>query len=136
MRVFLDANNLFSAAKSDGAVRALLHLLADRGHTCWVDDYVVIEARRNLAAKGGTALPTLDALLGRLRLAPGVASTEGIEGMDWLPEKVRPVLAAAIRLRRDVLVTGDRAHFGPGYGQSFHGVEIHSPRSLAEHLLS
>ena len=135
MRVFLDANNLFSAAKSDGAVRALLHLLADRGHTCWVADCVVIEARRNLAAKGGAPLLTLDALLGRLRLAPGVASTEGIEGVDWLAEKDRPVLAAAIRLRCDVLVTGDRAHFGPGYGQSFHGVAVHSPRSLAERLV-
>ena len=48
MRVFLDANILFSAAKSDGAVRELLRLLLDGGHECWADDYVVIEARRNL----------------------------------------------------------------------------------------
>ena len=38
MRVFLDANILFSAAKSDGAVRALVKLLLERGHECWVDD--------------------------------------------------------------------------------------------------
>ena len=52
----------------------------------------------------------------------------------WLPDKDQPVLAAAIRLRCDVLVTGDRTHFGAGYGRTFDGVTIHSPRLLAEVL--
>lgn len=52
----------------------------------------------------------------------------------WLPEKDRPVLAGAIRLRCDALLTGDRTDFGPGYGRAFGGVVIHSPRSLLEHL--
>ena len=47
----------------------------------------------------------------------------------------RPVLAAAIRLGCDVLVTGDRTHFGAGYGRMFGGVTIHSPRTLAERIL-
>ena len=46
MRIFLDANILFSAAKSDGAVRRLLHRLLEGGHECHVDGYVVEEARR------------------------------------------------------------------------------------------
>jgi hypothetical protein len=54
--------------------------------------------------------------------------------VNWLPEKDRTVLAAAMRLRCDALVTGDRTHFGPGYGKLFGGVTIHSPRSLAEQL--
>ena len=54
--------------------------------------------------------------------------------LQWLPEGDQPVLAAAIRLECNVLVTGDRAHFGAGYGKSFGGVTIHSPRSLAETL--
>jgi hypothetical protein len=37
MRIFLDANVLFSAAKSDGTVRQLLALLIDAGHARWVD---------------------------------------------------------------------------------------------------
>ena len=53
-RVFLDANILFSAAKSDGAVRALLGLLLDRRHECCADAYVVAAARRNLVNKGQT----------------------------------------------------------------------------------
>jgi len=66
VRIFLDANVLFSAAKSDGAVRALLRLLIEHGHACWADAYVVEEARRNLVAKGSGALKTLEALLPHL----------------------------------------------------------------------
>ena len=51
MRVFLDANVLFSAAKSDGAVRQLLARLATEGHNCMADMYVLAEARRNLQLK-------------------------------------------------------------------------------------
>lgn len=137
MLIFLDANVLFSAAKSNGAVRLLVHRLLDAGHECVADEYVLTEARRNLASKGPEALVALDALLVRLHVhasttnAPGVA----LEVADWLPEKDRPVLYAAMRLKCDALVTGDRTHFGPGYGKSFGGVTIHSPRSLAEVLL-
>ena len=134
MRVFLDANILFSAAKSNGAVRELLRLLLDRGHECWVDDYVVIEARRNLAAKETHALIAFEALLMRLHISPAQAPGPELKLVCWLPEKDRTVLAAAMRLRCDALVTGDRTHFGPGYGKMFGGVTIHSPRSLAERL--
>ena len=136
MRVFLDANILFSAAKSDGAVRALVRLLVDRGHECWVDAYVVIEARRNLQAKGAEAMDVLEALLPHLRLASttAVAAVPAAD-LSWLPEKDRPVLAAAMRLRCDALVTGDRTHFGAGYGHSFGGVTLYSPRSLADRLM-
>ncbi len=134
MRVFLDANILFSAAKSAGAVRELLRLLLDNRHECWVDDYVVIEAHRNLAAKAPDALVAFEALLKRLRISPAQAPGPELKLVNWLPEKDRTVLAAAIRLRCDALVTGDRTHFGPGYGKIFAGVTIHSPRSLAERL--
>ena len=137
MRVFLDANVLFSAAKSDGAVRALLRLLVEGGHECWADAYVLAEARRNLLAKGPEALRVLDALLPHLRLAAAAppAAVRAHE-LAWLPENDRPVLAAAIRLHCDALVTGDRTHFGVGYGRAFGGVVVHSPRSLAEQLFA
>ncbi len=56
MRIFLDANVLFSAAKSDGAVHQLLTLLEKLHHECCVDGYVFEEARRNLVAKARTSL--------------------------------------------------------------------------------
>ncbi len=135
MRVFLDANVLFSAAKSDGAVRQLLHLLLDAGHECWVDGYVVTEARRNLGAKGQEALALFESLLAHLHVGSVQAHDPTLQDADWLPEKDRPVLAAAMRLRCDALVTGDKTHFGVGYGKVFGGVTIHSSRSMAELLL-
>lgn len=136
MRVFLDANILFSASKSDGAVRLLLQLLIEAGHEFWVDGFVLGEARRNLEAKAPAGSAVLEALLPRFHQAP-------LRSMDpeWtsplaLPEKDRPVLAAAIQCHCQALVTGDRKHFGDFYGQTVHGVTIHSPRSLAEELLA
>lgn len=135
MRIFLDANILFSAAKSDGAVRKFVHLLLKGNHECWVDDYVVTEARRNLNAKEPGSLSVLDELLTRLHISSLQQLTDVThKNIAWLPEKDRPVLAAALRLQCDVLVTGDKTHFGIGYGKVYGGVTIHSPRSLAETL--
>lgn len=136
MRVFLDANIIFSAAKNDGAVRRLLYRLLERGHTCVADAFVVDEARRNLSVKGREALANLDALLLQLTITGASALDARLaDALSWLEEKDRPVLAAAIRSSCEALVTGDRRHFGPVYGQVFGGVTIHSPRSLAEALL-
>lgn len=135
MRVFLDANVLFSASKSDGAVRRLLDLLVEAGHECWADAYVVEEARRNLAVKAPGAIEVLETILGRLHVADLQPAEAALVAAFALPEKDRPVLAAAIRLGCDALVTGDRAHFGAAYGKALGGVVIHSPRSLAEGVL-
>ena len=135
MRGFLDANVLFSAAKSDGAVRQFLARLATEGHKCMADTFVLAEARRNLLAKEPAAMSALDDLLQWIPIHPMRSGTTSIASISWLPDKDQPVLAAAIRLRCDVLVTGDRTYFGAGYGRTFDDVTIHSPRSLAEVLI-
>ncbi len=135
MRIFLDANVLFSAAKSDGAVRQLLRLLEKSGHECCVDGYVIEEARRNLVAKAPDRVVVLDGLLSRMTTSGAQRVDAALETSLPLPAKDRPVLSAAIRQRCSALVTGDRTHFGPLYGRTIHGVTIHSPRSLAEALL-
>jgi predicted nucleic acid-binding protein len=135
MRIFLDANILFSAAKSDGAIRRLLALLADAGHECHADAYVVEEARRNLALKAPESLPTLDRLLGKVHVSQVKSRPDSAAVPGTLPEKDRPVLAAAIHLGCEALVTGDRTHFGAFYGRILGGVKIHSPRSLAQAVL-
>jgi len=134
VRVFLDANILFSAAKSAGAVREFLSRLEAAGHALCADAYVVEEARRNLAVKGPEALAALGQLLARLeigafRIDPLPAPvTVRVHEKDW------PVVAAAVRLGCDVLLTGDRTHFGSLFGHRLLGVAVHSPRSLAEWL--
>lgn len=93
------------------------------------------EARRNLAAKAPAGLAAFEALLERINLAAVQAAEQVPESALKLPEKDRPVLAAAMRLGCEALVTGDRSHFGAFYGRTLGGVAIHSPRSLAEALL-
>jgi hypothetical protein len=134
MRIFLDANILFSAAKSDGAVRRLLAWLAETGHECWADGYVAEEARRNLVAKAPAGVPMLDTVLARIHLAAAHPHPAAFESTLALPEKDRPVLAAAVRLECQALVTGDRTHFGAFYGETFGGVTIYSPSLLAQAL--
>jgi hypothetical protein len=113
----------------------LLELLIAARHECWADGYVAEEARRNLEAKAPTSHAALEALLARINVAgiqlPGTLPEAALK----LPEKDRPVLAAAMRLDCEALVTGDRTHFGAVYGKTLGGVAIHSPRSLAEALL-
>ena len=50
MRIFLDANILFSAAQPHSRMRAFLDLLLDQAE-CMTNQYSAEEARRNLAAK-------------------------------------------------------------------------------------
>ena len=132
MRVFLDANVLFSAAKSNGAIRQLLLALQAGGHPLVADGYVATEARRNVAAKASAeAVDWLEALLAQIEVGQVLRHDAASPVVAWLPEKDRPVLLAAIAAKCDALVTGDRTHFGAGYGRVFDGVTVWSPAQLA-----
>ena len=133
MRIFLDANILFSAAKRDGAIRRLLNELKRAGHHCVADSYVIGEARKNLEAKYPSAMGSLEEVL------VGVDCSTKVSGPIFsehrLPDKDRPVMAAAVHHRCQALLTGDKMHFGALYGQTIGGVTIHSPQTLAAALL-
>ncbi|MCM2312351.1 MAG: PIN domain-containing protein [Steroidobacteraceae bacterium] len=135
MRVFLDANVMFSAAKSDGAIRYLLRRLLRAGHVLCADGYVVEEARRNLARKGPDAVATLEGLLASIEVGEFRPARLPEAVAIRIDEKDRPVLAAAVRMGCEALVTGDKTHFGALYGQVLLGVRIESPRSLFEGLV-
>ncbi len=131
MRIFLDANVLFSAGKSDGVMRAFLAQLKSSGHVLVADGYVAGEARRNLEVKFPGARGDFEDLLKQVETSGGTCGSLPIEIAPELPEKDRPVLAAAMHHHCEILLTGDKTHFGPLYGRSIEGVEIHSPASLA-----
>ena len=132
MRIFLDSNILFSAAKSDGAIRLLLARLRESGHELCADGFVVEEARRNLEVKAPSRVADLARILEEVEVHPASDAPRALPASLPLPEKDRPVLGAAIRLGCDALVTGDRRHFGVLFGRVISGVAIHSPSSLAE----
>jgi predicted nucleic acid-binding protein len=136
VRIFLDANILFSAARADGAIRQFLALTEAAGHELWADAYVFEEARRNLVAKTPDSLPVLEAMTARIKIGGLRAGGMPLPETMVLPEKDRPVLAAAIHHRCDILVTGDRTHFGALYGKTIRGVTVMSPAMLAEVVLS
>ena len=109
---------------------------AHRQMLFWIDDYVLEEARRNLTAKEPAALAALHVLLPQLHIgALRVAHPTVLANLP-LPEKDKPVLAAAIHHRCAVMITGDHTHFGRLYGRTISGVTVHSPGSAAVRLLT
>lgn len=126
MRLFLDANILFSAAYREGSAIELLFALARAGHCSLLTSaFAMEEARRNIAIKKPDRLAVLDGLLRLVTLTPE-PSAGGIEAAakHRLPQKDAPILAAAALARADALVTGDHTHFGHLYGTEVEGVFV------------
>ena len=132
MRVFLDANILFSAAKSDGAIRELLKRLQKGRHLLLSSDYAIEEARRNIAAKYPETATELEALLTTVEQIPSAQMPAGLSVQ--LPEKDEVILGAAICGHCDLLVTGDRRHFGEYYGKTFANVTVLAPSMVVSYL--
>lgn len=136
MRLFLDADVLFSAAYLETSRPAAFFELSKAG-VCQLlaSAYVLDEARRNITLKYSAKLPQLKALIAQLSLC----AESGREMLAWaaqsLPPKDAPVLAAAASARADVLMTGDRTDFGHLYGKRLRGVEVMSPRAALECIL-
>lgn len=107
---------------------------ANSGHQPVADGYVWEEARRNLTLHRADQLESLHSLTRWIELHSSFAGGRVQLGEVDLPEKDLPVLASAVALQCDSLVTGDRSHFGQLIGHSVHGTTVHSPRSLAEAL--
>ena len=110
MRIFLDANILFTAAHNPNGKAALVIELGRAG--IWrlaTSLYAAEEARRNIPRKFPASLDRLETLLGDLGL---VADAPDIPCPAGLAEKDRPILRAALGCRADVLLTGDLRDFG------------------------
>ncbi len=134
MKLFLDANVLFSAAYSPvGNARSLMAAAVERRLMMLVTDHVLGEAGRNLARKAAHALVSLEALEGWVHVVPAasIATEEAVRALG-IVLKDSPVLAAAIDCQADVVVTGDARHFGHLYGQSVHGVRVLALRAAYE----
>lgn len=110
MRIFLDANVLFTAAHNPSGKAALLIELGQAG--LWQltsSAYAIEEARRNIATKYPDRQNQLDSQISALRL---VADAPEIECPSGLPEKDKPIFRAALACKADVLLTGDIRDFG------------------------
>ena len=129
MKVFLDANILFSASQSHSRMRAFLDLLFHQAD-CLTNAYAVEEARRNLAAKSPDGVKALERLVNKCELVSRLATNLEIV----LPLKDQPIFGGAVAGGATHLLTGDERDFGKFFGKTIQGVKIVSPRMLAEEL--
>jgi uncharacterized protein len=130
VKIFLDANILFSAAYTDGAIRALLKMIREEGHVCWIDSVATEEATRNIHIHRPRALHELELELRACSQAATLPIYPAQLDIVDLPESDRHILLAAISLRCDRLLTGDKKHFGSLYNKTIQGVTITSPLQL------
>jgi hypothetical protein len=130
MRIFLDANVLFSASNPD---RATGRMLTSAGKHAQIvtNPHAWEEARRNREAKRPALLAHFAALRENITISHAFKT---VPEMD-LPAEDIPVMAGAAGSQCDFLWTSDRRHFGPYYGKIFAGVKIVSSPLLADELL-
>ena len=130
MRVFLDANILFSAAQPTSRLRTLLEIVSRHGE-CITNAYAVEEARRNLALKQPSLVPHLATLVRRMEQVPSLVTELPVN----LPSKDVPILGGAIAGLATHLLTGDQQDFGAYFGRTIRGVKVVTPRMLADELV-
>ena len=110
MKLFLDANVLFTAAHNPGGKAAFVIELAGQGHWDVVtSSFAIEEARRNLEAKLPEVISEFEVLVSDVDVVPGVFNEAC--PID-LPEKDVPIFLSAAGARCTHLLTGDLKDFG------------------------
>jgi predicted nucleic acid-binding protein len=137
LRLFLDANVVFSAAHTAEGRAQHLVALAGAGRCDLVTSAQALEeARRNLGLKSrgfdarlAAALEVVVLVAEAPREVVAWAATEG------LPAKDAPILAAAAHCGAELLVTGDARDFGRLYGRTLRGVRVVTPAQALSAVL-
>lgn len=137
-RFFCDANVLFSAAISPGGrCSLLLELSPSSGHQPLASAHVVGEALRNVDLRYPASAARLASVIEGCELVPEApAAAVAWASRCGLPDQDAPVLAAAAWARADLLVTGDRRHFGDLFGHRLRGVVVASPSEAIKILFT
>ena len=127
LRIFLDANVLFSASNQSSPIAELVYLILER-HELVTSDLALEEARRNIQAKRPHGMDTFIQLSKKVT----IVSTRIIELPVPMVEKDAPILTSAIQSKCNYLATGDKKHFGHLYNQVIEGLEVVSIVRMAE----
>ncbi len=110
MKLFLDANVLFTAAHNPGGKASLIiELRAQANWALVTSTFTREEALRNVRAKAPEAEDRLRAILRDLEV---VEHRPDLDCPAGLVEKDRPVFQAALGCGASHLLTGDLKHFG------------------------
>ncbi|MBN1625672.1 MAG: DNA-binding protein [Deltaproteobacteria bacterium] len=131
MRIFLDANILFSASIDGSATRLLLDAALRYADECITSPHAYEEARRNIEAKRPGQSAGFKEISKNIVFCNAFYTDLSID----LPQQDIPVLAGAIGAQCTHLWTGDKEHFGPLYGKTIQGVQVVSGIMLADILM-
>lgn len=136
MRLFLDANVLFSASLSTaGTAQALLVAAAKAGAQCVCSERAFAEAHRNLSAEAPQAVPELELISVLVSRVPEPQATQiDAARAAGVVDKDAPVFGAALACAADWFVTGDQRHFGHLFGRRVEGVLVPSLRAAVDRL--
>lgn len=129
MRVFLDANVLFSASNDVSNIARLVDWVVCDA-TAVTSELAREEARRNLALKRPDWVPSFERLIARIELVPSLRFDLTVK----LHDGDQPLLCAAIRGRCTHFATGDRRDFGHLFDTTVEGVQVVHLLRLAEIL--
>ena len=134
MRLFLDANVLFTAAHNPRGKATLVIELGGQGYwELYSSPYALEEARRNLERKFPRSLDDLGTLQLGVRLVEHRANLSFPEG---LTQKDQPIFQAALACQATHLLTGDLKDFGPFMNQpeNTFGIYIQTVAEFLNHL--
>jgi predicted nucleic acid-binding protein len=134
MRLFLDANILFTAAHNPTGKAKLVIELGTQGYwQLFSSHYALEEARRNLERKFPHALDDLGTLQHIIHL---VDHRTNLDCPDNLAQKDQPIFQAALACQATHLLTGDIKDFGPLMNQpeNTFGICIQTVAEFLNHL--
>jgi predicted nucleic acid-binding protein len=136
MKLFLDANVIFSAAyTSQGSSRFLFYIAETGAVDLCTSLYALDEAKRNLAFKTADKMSILEKLLPHLAIVSEPQPDKvALATLLPLPQKDAPIMAAAVSCKADILVTGDRRDFGHLLGTTTEGVLVLEPAETVRRL--
>ncbi len=127
MKIFLDANVLFSASNGKSNIHRFLNFL-QKHYTLFTSPYAFSEAERNILLKRPEWEGNFKKLIKKIAIVSDAALRMDVKLID----KDRPILGAAIAAKCDYLLTGDKKDFGHLYGGRFRGVTVVNYMMLLE----
>ena len=137
MKLFLDANVIFSAAhREEGRSQDLVALARAGQCELLASKHAIEEARRNLELKSAGFERRLAKTLAQVTIvAEAPAALVEWARAQGLPLKDAPILAAAVSAKADLLVTGDSRDFGHLFGQVLRGTRVITPAAALDLVL-
>lgn len=123
MKLFFDANVLFTAAHNpNGKAALVIELQAKGGWTIVTSAYAREEAQRNIRVKVPDAQGRLREILQDVEV---VEHRPDLEFPAGLAAKDQPIFQAALGCGASHLLTGDLKHFGPLMNQPAETLGVH-----------